>query len=90
VDFAPYFGKYARTGRSGGADYSYQSPYTGPGDNSAGGGDYRGYDPRLYEAPPQAAPAPAEPLPPLEDGGGAGPPVEEIAPPDSGPPAFEE
>src|SRR5919108_507454 len=50
VEFSPFFGKYASTGRrsgySSGGSTSYRSaPYTGPGDNSAGGGDYRGYDP---------------------------------------------
>jgi penicillin-binding protein 1A len=52
--FSPFFGKFSR-GRGGGTYNS--APYSGGG-NSAGGGNYRGYDPRLYEAPPQKAPAP--------------------------------
>ena len=46
----------------------------GTGDNSAGRRqDYRGYDPRVYEAPPQQAPSSPEPPPapePPSDGGG--------------------
>ena len=60
--FSPFFGKYSSTGRSGGSYYRSPPP-TGTGDNSAGGGDYRGYDPRLYEAPPQQAPSTPEPPP---------------------------
>jgi penicillin-binding protein 1A len=36
----------------------YSAPPTGPGNNSAGGQNYQGYDPRLYDAPPQSAPSP--------------------------------
>jgi penicillin-binding protein 1A len=76
--FSPFFGKYASTGSSGTGYYYGDDQATteeddgddsGTGDNSAGGQDYRGYDPRLYETPPQGepdvAPAPdpgAEPL----------------------------
>ena len=43
---------------------SYTAPApTGPGDNSAGGEDYSGYDPRLYESPPQEAPETPAPAP---------------------------
>ncbi|MGI9081396.1 MAG: transglycosylase domain-containing protein [Thermoleophilaceae bacterium] len=72
LQFKPFFGKYSRTGQSGGGRYYgnsggtyYSPPPTGPGDNSAGGQDYRGYDPRLYDAPRQQAPEPpaAEPTP---------------------------
>jgi penicillin-binding protein 1A len=59
AQFSPFFGKYARTGRSG--SYDYDNDGAGAGDNSAGGGEYRGYDPRLYETPPQNAPAPELP-----------------------------
>ena len=34
---------------------------SGTGDNSAGGDGHQGYDPRLYEAPPQGAPDTAPP-----------------------------
>ena len=44
--------------------YYYSPPPTGTGDNSAGGQNYQGYDPRLYDAPPQPAPQPQpEPTP---------------------------
>jgi penicillin-binding protein 1A len=62
VKYSPFFGKYSSTGRSGGTSGNYySSPPTGPGDNSAGGQNYKGYDPRLYEAPPQKAPKPVTP-----------------------------
>jgi penicillin-binding protein 1A len=65
----------------------YSAPPTGPGDNSAGGQNYQGYDPRLYDAPPQTAPRPqpapdpqpvpqapnAEPDPQSEELGGGDP-----------------
>jgi penicillin-binding protein 1A len=63
VHYQTFFGHYSSTGRSSGGSgsgsggYTYQSqPYTGTGNNSAGGTGYHGYDPRLYEAPPQPAP----------------------------------
>jgi penicillin-binding protein 1A len=75
VQFSPFFGEYASTGGSGtDGGYYYQSPYSGTGDESAGGGDYQGYDPRLYEAPPQDEPlldAPEEATPNPGPGGGA-------------------
>ena len=40
------------------------APPTGTGDNSAGGQNYRGYDPRLYESPPQQASGPGTARPP--------------------------
>jgi penicillin-binding protein 1A len=63
--FSPFYGRYSRASRSLGGRYrgdrsyggtgSYSAPApTGPGDNSAGGQNYRGYDPRLYESPPQS------------------------------------
>ncbi len=61
AEFSPFFGKYSRTGRSSGGSSYRSPPPTGTGDNSAGGGGYRGYDPRLYEAPPQQAPSSPEP-----------------------------
>ena len=62
VKYSPFFGKYSSTGRSRGTGGSYySSPPTGPGDNSAGGQNYRGYDPRLYEAPPQKGATPGAP-----------------------------
>ncbi len=71
ASFSPFFGRHATTGRS--YDRSYGGQGTGgTGDNSAGGQDYRGYDPRLYEAPPQQAPAPTPSPSPTPDGGGTG------------------
>jgi penicillin-binding protein 1A len=67
--FSPFFGKYATTGKTG-TGYYYGDDQEqdedaekdpGTGDNSAGGEDYKGYDPRLYEAPPQDAPDVAPP-----------------------------
>ncbi len=83
AEFSPFFGKYASTGRSRGGGYYRSDPPTGAGDNSAGGQNYRGYDPRVYESPPQGAPAP-RPAPPAteegpelpDQGGGAGSPDE--------------
>ena len=75
-EFSPFYGEYASTGTSSDTDYtstdSYTAPApTGPGDNSAGGENYDGgYDPRLYESPPQEVPETA----PDEDGGGVAPP----------------
>jgi penicillin-binding protein 1A len=77
VQFQPFFGKYSRTGAAGTGGY-YDGSST-----SAGGDDYTGYDPRLYESPPQQAPnteqpqqeaPPAQPQTPApQDGtGGAG------------------
>jgi hypothetical protein len=75
-EFSPFYGEYASTGTSSDTDYStgsYTAPApTGPGDNSAGGENYDGgYDPRLYESPPQEAPEEPEPE---TDGGGIAPP----------------
>jgi penicillin-binding protein 1A len=84
VKFDPFFGHYSSTGKSGTSDSrnggSYRAPPpSGTGDNSAGGQNYRGYDPRLYEAPPQSAPKADKPAPaptptptPKDNGGGGG------------------
>ena len=72
------FSSFSRTySSSGSRSGTYSSPYSGggAGDNSAGGGDYRGYDPRVYEAPPQATPSPPSspsPSPPSDGGEGTG------------------
>jgi penicillin-binding protein 1A len=74
VQFQPFFGKYQRSGSS-----SSDGTYDGTG-TSAGGDDYTGYDPRLYESPPQQAPdteqpqtPPAQPQTPApQDQGGTG------------------
>jgi penicillin-binding protein 1A len=92
IQFRPFFGRYATTGsaETDPDNDGYRSPGGGAGDNSAGGGDYRGYDPRLYEAPPQQPPstrqpepepAPTEPPPSGGGGGGGG------APPGGGAPS---
>ena len=76
-EFTPFYGQYASTGTStdtNSSTESYTAPApTGPGDNSAGGENYSGYDPRLSEAPPQEAPEAPAPAP-QPDGGGVGPP----------------
>jgi penicillin-binding protein 1A len=65
-----YYGSNASTGRRyGRGGYDYRAPAPGGGSNSAGGGGYRGYDPRLYDAPPQPAP---NTVPPSGGGGGGG------------------
>jgi penicillin-binding protein 1A len=75
-EYTPFYGDYASTGTSSDTSYStstYTAPApTGTGDNSAGGENYDGgYDPRLYESPPQDAP---ETPGPDTDGGGVAPP----------------
>jgi penicillin-binding protein 1A len=75
VKFSPFFGSYSSTGTRSDHDYSYRAaPPSGNGDNSAGGKDYKGYDPRLYESPPQKAPkvAPPPKAPPSPGGNGNG------------------
>ncbi|HEX2234134.1 MAG TPA: transglycosylase domain-containing protein [Thermoleophilaceae bacterium] len=73
ADFSPFYGEYSSTG--GSSSYSYDdrdgyssTPYTAPSDGTSDG-TTGGYDPRLYESPPQEAPAPA---PPPGGGGGGG------------------
>jgi penicillin-binding protein 1A len=74
-EFTPFYGEYASTGTSSDTTYSYSAPApTGPGDNSAGGENYSGYDPRLYESPPEEAPDGPSPAPAPDDGGGVSPP----------------
>jgi penicillin-binding protein 1A len=75
ADFSSgFYGHYSSTGSSSSrGSYSNSSPYSGggtgtqqgggSGGNNSGGG-YRGYDPRLYEAPPQQAPKAAPPAKP--------------------------
>jgi penicillin-binding protein 1A len=58
VTFSPFFGKHSRTGKS---------PTDSSGGTSAGGGGYKGYDPRLYAQPPQQAPSTKSPKPPKPD-----------------------
>ena len=78
-EFTPFYGEYASTGTSSDTSYDSTSTYTAPaptgaGDNSAGGENYDGgYDPRLYESPPQDAPDSPGPAPDT-DGGGVAPP----------------
>ncbi len=73
-EFTPFYGQYASTGTSSDTSYGSTQTYTapaptGPGDNSAGGENYSGYDPRLYESPPQEAPDTPAPAPQQGDGG---------------------
>jgi penicillin-binding protein 1A len=81
ADFSPFYGHYSSTG-SGGSSGSYgggsNGSYSRPSEPSGGnkspstGGGTGGYDPRLYESPPQkpphVSPSPREPAPP--SGGG--------------------
>jgi penicillin-binding protein 1A len=64
VSFSPFYGHYSATGTYGSRSYNYKygSPQSGGGNNSTGGG-YKGYDPRLYESPPQPAPKTVPPPP---------------------------
>jgi penicillin-binding protein 1A len=81
VSFSPFFGHYSSTGSGSYGSYgtgnnSYKSaPQSGGTDgNGAGGGTGAGggYDPRLYESPPQKAPktVPPPPAPKAPSGGG--------------------
>ena len=88
--FSPFFGKYATTGNSGsGTYYDGGSSDDQTGDNSAGGEDYKGYDPRLYDSPPQGAPdtspgqdqGPGQGGPTPGEGGGANPQDEQLGGP---------
>jgi penicillin-binding protein 1A len=58
---------YSQGTSQNGQRYYYSPPPTGNGDNSAGGQNYRGYDPRLYDAPPQAPPNPTPQPQPQQD-----------------------
>jgi penicillin-binding protein 1A len=75
VTWTPFFGKYSKTGTGKDNSYSYQNgqyKYQAPSGGTQGGGaPYKGYDPRLYDSPPQEAPKPPPPPPP------AGPPGQE-------------
>jgi penicillin-binding protein 1A len=92
VSFSPFYGQYSSTGGGGyrgsyggGSAGSYgggtggssngSAPSGGTGSPSTGGGT-GGYDPRLYESPPQpephVAPPPPPPAPPPATGGGGG------------------
>jgi len=68
--FSAFYGKYSATGRRLGRGYNYTGP--GAGGNSAGGGNYRGYDPRLYAAPPQGPPHVSPPTGGANGGGKGG------------------
>ncbi len=82
VPFSPFSGRYSSTGggKSGRSysksNYNYRSSPSGGGTGSTGGGGggSQGYDPRLYESPPQPAPkvSPPPSSPPSTGGGGGG------------------
>src|SRR3954449_10571326 len=85
VHFSSFYGHYSSTGSSGSSsNYSYRgTPYSGSGGTSTGGGSggtggpTHGYDPRLYESPPQQAPNASPPSSPKaapspSPGGGKG------------------
>ena len=72
ANFSAFFSKQSSTGSSGGTgSYNSGSTPSGPaaegnggaGPNTQQGGGTRGYDPRLYEAPPQQAPRTQAPPP---------------------------
>jgi penicillin-binding protein 1A len=67
VDFTPFYGEYSSTGGSSSSGTYSTSPY-----NGTGGGTTGGYDPRLYEAPPQEPPAPPPEPAPESPGNGNG------------------
>jgi penicillin-binding protein 1A len=84
VHFSSFYGHYTSTGSGGSRNYSYRgSPYSGGGANSTGGGTggggyggaTHGYNPQLYESPPQQGPKvspPPAPSPSPRRGGGNG------------------
>jgi penicillin-binding protein 1A len=79
VHFSSFYGHYSSTGSSGSSNYSYRgTPYSGSGNSTGGGtGGTGGYDPRLYESPPQKAPKvspspPPKATPAPSPGGGQG------------------
>jgi penicillin-binding protein 1A len=71
VQWAPFFGHYSTSGAPG-PNGRYYAPSGGTGGTAPG--TYKGYDPRLYAAPPQPAPKtkspPAAPKPKDKGGGG--------------------
>jgi penicillin-binding protein 1A len=82
LSFSPFYGHYSSTGGYSSRTYGngnggnndgsyYRSPYgdKGGGGGSTGGGNSGGYDPRLYESPPQA-PSPYRPNASPPSGGG--------------------
>ena len=82
VHFSSFYGHYSSTGSGGSRNYSSRgTPYSGSGNSTGGGtggttgGGTHGYDPRLYESPPQQAPKVAPPptaTPPSPGGGNGG------------------
>jgi penicillin-binding protein 1A len=68
VEFTPFYGEYSSTGGSSSSGSYSTAPYSGPGTDGTTGG----YDPRLYEAPPQEAPAPESAPAPDSPGDGDG------------------
>ncbi len=85
AQFSPFFGKYAATGRSTSSEGGYdddeapdESSSTTPNET-----DDRGFDPRLYDTPPQGAPDVTPPGggPAPDQGGGATPQNEPLGGP---------
>jgi len=71
-EFTPFYGKYSATGTSSDSNYSYSDSYSTPAPSTPDedtGDDTGGYDPDLYESPPQEAPETPAPAP--DDDGGA-------------------
>jgi penicillin-binding protein 1A len=71
VRWSAFYGNHAATGQSLPGN-SYSSPAPSGSNNSAGGQDYKGYDPRLYAEPPQDAPDTSPPPTPPGNGNGNG------------------
>jgi penicillin-binding protein 1A len=67
AQFTTFYGRNSSSGRSVPGTGGYSSSPGRSGGNSAGGGNYRGYDPRLYAEPPQKPP---RPTPPPSNGNG--------------------
>ena len=56
--WSTFYGDHSANGSNvPGNRYNYRAPYRGLGGNSAGGQNYRGYDPRYYASPPQGPPS---------------------------------
>ena len=71
AQFTTFYGRNSASGSNvPGNRYNYRAP--SGGGNSAGGGNYRGYDPRLYSAPPQGTPHTVPPPKPHDGNGNGG------------------
>ena len=67
VHWAPFYGQYTTTGSTGPT-----GPVGPTGPKTNGGATTKGYDPRLYSAPPQKSPKTPSSKPKEPSGGGGG------------------